>query len=191
MPTGQSQTSECAGVGAQLVGDHQFRHEALFLEQLADYPQRRPTIASALDQDIENLALMVDGTPQIHPLAGDAHHHLIEVPAVARPRTALAKTSRNRGTELQHPAPYRFVGDVEPSFGQQFLDIAVAQGEAETEPDRALDDPRREAMAMVTERSHADILSDKPVAPDAVSVTMPYHRILEAFVANGISFSHR
>jgi hypothetical protein len=32
-------------------------------------------------------------------------------------------------------------------------------------------------MAMVTERSHADILSDKPVAPDAVSVTMPAYPI--------------
>jgi hypothetical protein len=72
---------------------------------------------------------MVDRTPQIHPLAGDSHHHLIEVPAIARPRTALAEASCDRGTELQHPAPYRFVGDVEPSFGQQFLDIPIAQSE--------------------------------------------------------------
>jgi hypothetical protein len=36
-----------------------------------------------------------------------------------------------------------------------------------------LDELRREAMAAVAERSHADILSDTPVAPDQVSVTMP------------------
>jgi len=35
----------------------------------------------------------------------------------------------------------------EPAFGQQLLDIAVAQREAEIEPDRALDDLGREAMA--------------------------------------------
>jgi hypothetical protein len=46
----------------------------------------------------------------------------------------------------------------EPSFGQEFLDIAVAQGEAEIEPDRVLDDLGREAMAAVAERAHADIL---------------------------------
>src|SRR6516164_6602233 len=34
--TGQSQTSERGGVGAQLVGDQQFRHEALLLQQFAD-----------------------------------------------------------------------------------------------------------------------------------------------------------
>ena len=128
MPTGQSKTPERGGVGAQLVGDQQFRHEALLLEQLAHQPQRRPTVASALDQHVEDLALVIDGAPEIRPLAGDAHHHLVQMPAIARPRATLAQPSRDRGTELQHPAPHRFVGDIEPSFGQRFLDIAVAQG---------------------------------------------------------------
>src|SRR6202011_2108412 len=43
MPTGQSKTPERGGVGAQLVGNQQFRHEAVLLEQLAHQPQRRPT----------------------------------------------------------------------------------------------------------------------------------------------------
>ena len=63
MPTGQSQSSERAGVRAQLVGDQQFRRETLFLQQFAHQPQRRPTVASALDQHVENLALIIDGAP--------------------------------------------------------------------------------------------------------------------------------
>src|SRR5215470_5454385 len=173
MATGQSQTPERAGVGAQLVGDENFRHEALLLEQLAHQPQRRPRVASTLDQHVENLALVIDGTPQIHPLAGDEYHHLVQMPAIARPRATLAQPSGDRRTELQRPAPDRFVGDVEPSFGQPFLDIAVAQGEAEVEPDRVLDDLRRETMAAVAERGHADILCHTPPTPDPVSVTMP------------------
>src|SRR5215469_16754510 len=90
MRAGQSQTPERGGVRAQLVGDQQSGREALLLEQLAHQPQRRPTVASALNQHVEDLALVVDGTPQIHPLAGDPHHHLVEVPAIARPRTAPA-----------------------------------------------------------------------------------------------------
>ena len=43
------------------------------------------------------------------------------VQAIARPRAKLVQPSRDRRTELQH---------------QQFLDIAVAQGEGEIEPDR-------------------------------------------------------
>ena len=29
-------------------------------------------------QHVEDLALVVDGTPQIHPLAGDPHHHFVD-----------------------------------------------------------------------------------------------------------------
>ena len=102
---------------------------------------------------------MVDGTPEIHPLAGDPHHHLVEMPAIARARATPTQPSRDPRTELQHPSPHRFVGDVEPSFGQELLDIALAQSETEIEPHRVLDDLGREAMA-VAERSHVNILPD-------------------------------
>ena len=86
MRAGQSQTPERGGARAQLIGDQQLGREALLLEQLAHQPQRRPSVASALDQHVEDLALVIDGTPQIHSPAGDPHHHLIEVPTIARPR---------------------------------------------------------------------------------------------------------
>ena len=79
--------------------------------------------------------------------------------------SALAQPLRDRGTELQYPSPHRFVGDVEITLGQQLLDIAVAQGEAEIKPDRALNDLGQEAMAAIAERSHADTLTDAPMAP--------------------------
>ena len=60
-----------------------------------------------------------------------------------------------------------------PAFGQEFLDIAVAQSVAEIEPNRVLDDLGREAMPAVAERSHPDILSDPPLASVPISVTMP------------------
>jgi hypothetical protein len=73
---------------------------------------------------------VVDGTPQKHPLAGDANHHLVEVPAIARPRTAPAQPSRDHPSEFQHPAPDGLIGDVEPPLGEEFLDVAIAQHEA-------------------------------------------------------------
>ena len=57
----------------------------------------------------------------------------------------------------------RLVGDINPAFGQQLLDIAVAQGEANIKPDRVLDDLGREGMTPVAERSHPDILQDTPL----------------------------
>jgi hypothetical protein len=43
--------------------------------------------------------------------------------------------------------------------------IIGAQGKAEIEPNRVLDDPGREAMTAVAQRSHLDILSDTPPSP--------------------------
>jgi hypothetical protein len=51
------------------------------------------------------------------------------------------------------------------SFGQEFLDIAVTQGEAEVQPYCILDDLGRKAMTAVAERSHAIMLSDTPRLP--------------------------
>src|SRR5258708_39039096 len=87
------------------------------------------------------------GTPEIHPLAGDPPHHLVQTPSIAGSRPMLAQLSRDRGAKLQHPAPHRFIGEVEPTLGEQFLDVAVAQGEAEIEPDCVLDDLGRKAVA--------------------------------------------
>jgi GAF domain-containing protein len=47
--TVQSQTPERGGVRAQFIGDQQFRHEALLLEQLAHQPQRCPSVAPTLN----------------------------------------------------------------------------------------------------------------------------------------------
>jgi len=41
---------------------------------------RRLLVAPLLDEDLEDLALLVDGPPHEHAFALFAHHHLIEVP---------------------------------------------------------------------------------------------------------------
>ena len=67
---------------------------------------------------VEDLALVIDGTPQIHPLASDPNHHLVEVPAIAWAGPPLAQPSREHRSELQHPAPYRLIGDIEPAVDE-------------------------------------------------------------------------
>jgi hypothetical protein len=59
------QLPESRAVGAQLVGDEQLRCEALFLEQLAHQPECRMRISPTLNEHVEDLALVVDGAPQI------------------------------------------------------------------------------------------------------------------------------
>ena len=91
------------------------------------------SIPARLDQQVKDFGLLVDGTPQAHAPAGDPHDHLVEVPSVARPRPPLPEASREERAEFEHATADRFIGQVEPAFGKQFLDVAVAQSEADIE----------------------------------------------------------
>ena len=97
---GQMELPERGGIGAQLVSDRQLGRKALLLEQLAHQPHGRPFIPARLDQQIEDFALLIDGTPEVHAPSGDPHDHLVEVPSVARPGPPRAQASRDCGTEF-------------------------------------------------------------------------------------------
>jgi hypothetical protein len=126
-----------------------------------------------LNEHIEDLAFVIDGAPQIHPSAGDPNYHLVEMPSVARAWAALPQPARDRRAEFQHSAPHRFIGDVEPALCQKILYVAIAQGEAEIQPYRVLDNSRRKPMSAVRERGHAVIISRPATHSNSVSVTMP------------------
>ena len=126
MVAGKSEMPEGSAVGAQLVGRHPGRREALFAEQLAHQLDGRRAVSTTLDQDLEDLALVVDGTPQIHMLAGDPDDHFVEMPAITRPRTAPPQSPSYRRSEFEHPTANALIADVEPTLGKQFLNIAIA-----------------------------------------------------------------
>src|SRR5262249_8657893 len=138
MTASQAKLPERRSVGAELVSGQRFRCETLFPEQLAHEPERRPLIALALNQHIEDLTLMIDGAPQVHPLASDSDHHLVQMPSLARAAAALPQFARDHRAELQNPAPHCLVGDIEATLRQEILHVAVAQCEAEIEPNRVL-----------------------------------------------------
>jgi hypothetical protein len=56
---------------------------------------------------------------------------------------------RDHRSEFEHPAPYRFVGNVEPTLGEEVLNVSIAQREAQVELHSMLDDNRRKAVAAV------------------------------------------
>ena len=82
---------------------------------------------------------------------------------IARSRPRTADIRRDRRPELQEPPPDRLVGCVNPSLGQQFLDIPKGQREPGIEPDRVADDFWREAVALKRYWSHPMMLiGDEP-----------------------------
>ncbi len=112
----------------------------------------RGIVALALHEDVEHLAFAVHRTPQPKALARDCDRHLVQVPLRGRPRATAAQLSCEQRSELPHPAPNGFVGQIEPALGQQVLDVAIAQGKAQIQPDRMLDDSRRELVTGIGDR---------------------------------------
>ena len=48
--------------------------------------------------------------------------------------------------QTSNPSTERFIADFQYSFGQQILDVTIAQGEPKIEPDGMPDDVGREAV---------------------------------------------
>src|SRR5580704_11178411 len=130
-------------------------------------------VPSALNQDLEDLALMIDRAPQIHMRAGDPDDHFVEMPAITWSRTAPPQSPSDRWSEFEHPAASALVGDVEPTLGKQFLNIAIAQGETKVQPDGVLDDDRWKAMPAIGDRNHDRTLPPDSSSSQAVTLTKP------------------
>ena len=86
----QAYCSEGRGIGSKFVRHDPAWCEALLLEQLPHQPSRCFGIAPSLDEEVQNLAFVVDGAPEPVALPPDDDHHFIEVPMVAGPGAGAA-----------------------------------------------------------------------------------------------------
>jgi hypothetical protein len=119
------------------------------LQELCHEPPRRGAVSAALDQDVEDKAILIDGAPKPILLARDRDDDLVHVPFVAASRRTLADPIGERFAELHPPLTHGLVGHANPTGRQHLLDHAQAQGKPEVEPNRITDDFRRKAMAAI------------------------------------------
>src|SRR5580704_13713436 len=146
MASGEAELRLRSAVGSQLVGHEHRGREALPLQQFAHELDGCGLVASPLHEQIENLALAVHRSPQPEPLAADHHGHLVEMPLRGGARATAAKLSSKKRSELQHPAPYRLVGNVETALREQLLNVAIAEREPGIKPNCVPDNGWRKLM---------------------------------------------
>ena len=94
MGDGRHDRSGRSPVAAQRVGDHPPRRTLLALQQLAEQACSRPTVATRLDEDIDDVPILIDGTPAIAPLSLDGDEDLVQVPDVAPPALSTREPAR-------------------------------------------------------------------------------------------------
>jgi hypothetical protein len=113
------------------------------------------------------------GTPDVQLPAVDGDEHFVEMPPPVRPRPSSSQLACNDPAELQSPAADRLVGHIDATLGEHILDVAVAQSEAEIEPDGLLDDDARKAVAAIRKLAHKRMLYGPSVPSQCVTVTVP------------------
>ena len=85
------------------------------------------------------LACLVDRPTDVAPTAGDLDVGRIDLPVVADRMPAGPGGLGQQRREPLHPAVDRDVIDLDPALGEQLLDIAVRQAEAQVPADRQHD----------------------------------------------------
>jgi len=78
-------SSHGSGIASQLVGNDPQWFGTLAARQSPKESLCRALITMRLNQDVDHVAVLVHGTPQILLLAVDSHEDLVQVPVVAQP----------------------------------------------------------------------------------------------------------
>src|SRR5262245_5687901 len=122
-------------VAFELVRDEYPRHIRQPLQQLAEKLLCRLLITTALDENIQDVAILIDRSPQIMPLPLDRQEDLVQMPLVARAGTPATQLIGIGLAELPAPLADGLVGHDHATDEQKFFHIAVAETEAKVEPD--------------------------------------------------------
>ena len=174
----EGKQTDRGAVGAEFIGYNRRRREALLLQEFPHQPNCRPSVPAGLNQEIQDFALTVHGTPEIELPPSNYDDHLVQVPAFGRSWPPTLNPPRIGPAEFQDPSSNCLIRDVETTLGKQVLNVPIAQRETAIEPDGMLDDDRWKAVTTVGYLAHPETLKHRPCRSHAVNVTMPFFSLV-------------
>ena len=87
-------------------------------------PAGRPCITIPLNQDIDQVAVLVDGPPQVVAFASDLHEDLVQVPDIAQRNTDLSCGRQEARTSPARRGPSYHLDDAGEGRGTHGTSIA-------------------------------------------------------------------
>src|SRR5829696_4911290 len=147
MPSRWQQLFQRGRVHRRKVGDDLHRHHPRSAHGVLEEPAGSPPVTLGGDEHVDDLAELIDRSVHIPPPAGDLHIGLVGPPAVANGVPAWAGGLGQQGREPLHPPVDGDVVDLDTPLGEQFLDVAVGQAEAQVPAHRQHDHIGWEAEA--------------------------------------------
>ena len=140
-------------VAAQLVCHQPPGFASLTFQELAEEPLGRLPVAARLDENVDHVAVLVNGAPEILPLTLDRHEDFVQVPRVAQATFSSLELSSVLRTKPPRPLADGLVGDDDPPLSEKIFDVSEAQTESVVESDGVADDLGRQPVSEVARRS--------------------------------------
>jgi hypothetical protein len=109
-------------------------------------------ISSALDENIQHIAVLINRPPHLMELAIDFEEDFIKMPFVGGLRRASAQLLGIRLTEFPAPLTNRLVRKNYPTCSHEFFHVTIAEAEPVVEPDGVANNLGRKAIRRVRER---------------------------------------
>jgi hypothetical protein len=169
MPRRRQQLVQHDRAGRRLIGDRLGGSALGRADGPLDEPAGRPDVAPRGDQHVDDLAELVDCPVDVHHWPATLHIGLVDLPAISNTMSARPSSLGQQRREPLHPAINGDVVDLDAPFGEQLLDVAVGEAEAQV-PVTTLEATGSGLIAAL-EQTWADIRRRTPERPKVVVVT--------------------
>ena len=153
-------------IASQLVGDEPTRHPALPFQELAKESFGGFPITARLDEDVDDVTVLVDRTPELLPPPLDRDEDLVQMPRIAQATLSALQSTSVLRPELDAPQTDGFIGNGDAPLGEHLFYVSEAHAESMVEPDRVADDLDWKSVSAVARRVGSHRLS----VPGAVSI---------------------
>ena len=105
-----------SSITLQFISDNHAWHILYSFEELTEKSFRCLFVASALDENVEHVAILIHRSPEIVSLPTDGEEDLIHMPRVATTRATTAQFIGRGLTKFQTPLPHSFRGHDDPAL---------------------------------------------------------------------------
>src|SRR5882672_82271 len=136
-------------VALELIGNKDAGHIRQPLEQRTEQLFRGLLVPTALHQHSQHVIVLIDGAPQGMACTIDGQQDLVEVLRVSWLGASTLQLMRVVLPKLPTPLAHGYMRDVDTACKEELLHVAVAQGEARSEPDARADDLTGDAVVCV------------------------------------------
>lgn len=110
-------------IAPQLIRHEATRPLPLSLQQLSKETLGGAAISPRLNQNVDDIAVLIDRSPQVLPLILNLHEHFVQIPEIAETTCFLLQPTSVLAAKPPAPLADRLIGDDDASLGQQIFDL--------------------------------------------------------------------